>query len=525
MHIKNITRVNQKFIFILTAALLSVVYLVAAVPASSQSYPPCGIGFTLGVSGNTTNPMGGIANVILGSPSGSSETMSKVIIRSNGQPIGRAQPNSTYSWSMPWVTGLHQNGPANLDAEVYFTATNSPCIAPGPSLNIFNPTAANLTAVAQPPNWQGPMSFSFPISVHAEVNTPAFDPTIYSLYLWSTTIGNINPNHNQAQFSSGQTVGTGNVVIRVKYGGKEALLSLPIVVKSPDSPLPEPGTSNTDSSTTSPTTTSDPATAVSTPETVQRQATLQNNPIAQDCVISALGEARFTAINTGASRPTLEEIKKFNVCFASSNYILPSNFSPVVPLTIKELQKNNQLVLNKLENTTKENETGTVDVLKIGGKAAPNSLVFVYIFSDPLVLTTTTDSNGNWTYLLEDPIESGEHEVYSVVDRGDGVYERSDPVSFFIGTAEAADANPGGLSLRLAEEATPAQSNRSMLLYAAATGLLVVLVLTALLLTLRRRKAKPALSGVDNTIASQSDVITPPSSDQPAEQPPQDQKL
>ena len=85
------------------------------------------------------------------------------------------------------------------------------------------------------------------------------------------------------------------------------------------------------------------------------------------------------------------------------------------------------------------------------------------------MLTTTTDGDGNWSYELEDPLANGEHEVYALVDKGDGNYERSSVASFFIGTAEASDENPDGLSLELLTEPTVSANNRSVNLFIAAT--------------------------------------------------------
>ncbi len=491
MHYKKRTHIRQKAFMILSAVVISTGFLLSGTVVQSETNPSCPSGISLGVSGanNTSGVTEGIVNVILGNPTGSNQTISKVVMRANSQPIGRAQPNSNYSWSMPWVTSLYPNGHARLDAEVYFSDSTQYCLVSGPSLTVLNNTAANLTAVAQPSDWQGPMSFSFPIRVNAGVQAVPFDPTPYSLYQWTATIGNINPSFNQAQFSSGQTEGSGSVTIKIKYGGDEAVISVPITVKTPSSPLPY---SNSNLGSDAPSSTSSnqrPSTNGSTPP-----ATLQNNPTAQDCIVGALGEERFKAINKSEVRPTPEEIKKFNFCFANSNYILPSNFAPVAPVAVKELAKSSTLALNKPENVSKQKETGKVDALKLGGKAAPNSLVLIYIFSDPLVLTSTADADGNWTYILEDPIEPGKHEVYSVVYRGDGIYERSNPISFLIGTAVAAEANPDGLSLRLADQPTPALSNRSMMVYAVASALTVLSVLLVLLVIIRRRKPKPTVT-------------------------------
>lgn len=78
--------------------------------------------------------------------------------------------------------------------------------------------------------------------------------------------------------------------------------------------------------------------------------------------------------------------------------------------------------------------------LKITGKALPNSYVTIYIFSDPVVLTVKTDSEGNWSYILDKPMEDGSHEVYVAVNDNRGkVVAKSEPLPF-VQTAEAATA-------------------------------------------------------------------------------------
>ena len=452
----------------------------------------CGTGFSVlvnGSSGTTVPNVGGLSNVTLTIPTGNTQTIARVIFRASGKPIGRAQPGSGgTNWYMQWVTSLSNQGITHMDAEVYYTSATTPCTVNGYDINISNPTQTNLTATISPTNWEGPMSFSFPVNVSPSAQPSTIDITPFAIYSWTTTIGNINPSGRTAQFSSGQTVGNGVVSAKVVYGGKEFIAKLNVNVKSSDSPRPAPSNTSTGETSESGSETEENSTT-QTPN-------LQNNPTAQNCIIAAIGKTRYDAINNGSVRPTLEEINKFNSCFANSNYILPSNFAPVAPTAIKELPKNTEIIINNPKNETKEDK----EVLTLSGTAKPNSLVIIYVFSDPLVLTTTANESGEWTYVLEDPIEPGSHEIYSVVDRGDGVYERSDPFAFVIETAEAAESNPAGLSLRLADDPTPSQSKRSLILYAASTLVILMLVITGLILIIKRRS---------HDIKPQESLVTP----------------
>lgn len=47
----------------------------------------------------------------------------------------------------------------------------------------------------------------------------------------------------------------------------------------------------------------------------------------------------------------------------------------------------------------------------ITGKAPPNSTVTITIYSEPQTVTVVTDGNGNWKYVVPDPLEAGPHTI------------------------------------------------------------------------------------------------------------------
>ncbi|HLC95438.1 MAG TPA: Ig-like domain-containing protein, partial [Patescibacteria group bacterium] len=80
--------------------------------------------------------------------------------------------------------------------------------------------------------------------------------------------------------------------------------------------------------------------------------------------------------------------------------------------------------------------------LQLTGKGLPNSFVTIYIYSDPIVLTVKTDSDGNWTYELDKALDDGEHQVYvAVTDNTGKITAKSAPLAF-VKTAEAATVIP-----------------------------------------------------------------------------------
>lgn len=502
---------------------------IAFSETSAQTTTTCGTGYGVVAGTSSAGQLQGVVTVSVGVPS-SAPPIAKVVVRANGQPIGRAQQTtagSTY-WSMPWVTSLFPNGTVLVDAEIFWAGSTASCFAHSvntTSQMVFNPTASTgLRVFTQPTSWQGPMSYSVPMSAVVKSDVTTIDLTQYALYQWIPTLGSSPYVHHQAQYYSGQTVGTGTVTVKVRYGGAMADVAIPVNVQNTSAPLPGTSTNTTQttsqstapsSTTTGTNSTTTTGTATSpTAATTPTPAAVQNTAAAQDCLASVLGQERFALVNTAQVRPTAAELEKIKICFAASKYIMPANFAPVAPVAVKDLGNTNQTTVHKLENVTTAKTGSETKALQISGTAKPHSVVVIYVFSDPLVLTTVADESGNWSYTLENPIEPGSHEVYSVVDRGDGVYERSAPLSFVIATAQAEESNPQGLSLTLADTQTAKQSNTSMIMYLAAAGatLLMVLLGFFVLLRVRRRNSERALHA-----ASSSTPLTVPPTDTPAQ--------
>jgi len=74
--------------------------------------------------------------------------------------------------------------------------------------------------------------------------------------------------------------------------------------------------------------------------------------------------------------------------------------------------------------------TGEIGI-KFEGKGRPISFITLYIYSPLLVLTTKTDGNGHWEYILDKPLEEGEHEVFVAVTNNSGeITARSEGFKF-----------------------------------------------------------------------------------------------
>jgi hypothetical protein len=82
------------------------------------------------------------------------------------------------------------------------------------------------------------------------------------------------------------------------------------------------------------------------------------------------------------------------------------------------------------------------DKKKLQGKADPDTVYALYIYSDlPLVTTVRTDEYGNWEYVFQKSLVDGKHEVYLTLNDNTGkIVSKSNPLSFFIKEAKAVTA-------------------------------------------------------------------------------------
>jgi hypothetical protein len=115
----------------------------------------------------------------------------------------------------------------------------------------------------------------------------------------------------------------------------------------------------------------------------------------------------------------------------------------------------------------------TAPILRLRGKAKPNQTITIYVYSYlPLVLTTTANDDGTWSYDLSDGVVDGEHEAYVAVNDDTGkIKEKSAPLAFLVAEAQAATEDQYFSPTVLAAEA-PAK--RLMSWYLIGAGLLIL---------------------------------------------------
>jgi hypothetical protein len=126
------------------------------------------------------------------------------------------------------------------------------------------------------------------------------------------------------------------------------------------------------------------------------------------------------------------------------------------PKTVGEVQEKIYAVQNVELKTT---PTGS-QKMRLSGKGLPNSFVTIYVYSDPIVLTVKTDSEGNWTYELDKELEDGKHEAYvAITDNTGKITAKSQPLAF-VKTAQAVSIIPSAQAASTAET-LPVTKNRT----------------------------------------------------------------
>jgi hypothetical protein len=326
------------------------------------------------------------------------------------------------------------------------------------------------------------------------VNGESTNVSANTQFTWKTlnSIGKISnvTNGPAATFFSGPTAGKAEVEITGIYAGVTKKVKIVIsVVPQSESTFPgvdettanETNSGSSGSSGSSNVDDEQPSTSGSAAPIQDR---IDDDSALKKCMVTALGEKVFNEIVNTGRRLTFAELDKTAKCFASSRYVIPANVAPINPGEIRDAKVDaSKAKIKDIQQSTSEGDaTGIV----LSGTAIPNSQVLLYIFSEPLVLTTETDANGDWTYVLEDPLEPGEHEVYVAVEGEDGEAVRSSAFSFGVAQVAAIDSNPSGLSLTL--DLSDPETNS--VLYFVSAGVGVVLLFLGAYVVIIRHKSQ-----------------------------------
>lgn len=111
------------------------------------------------------------------------------------------------------------------------------------------------------------------------------------------------------------------------------------------------------------------------------------------------------------------------------------------------------------------------------GQALPNSFITLYIYSTPLIVTVKTDSNGEWSYLLDKELENGDHTIYvATVNNSGNIIAKSSPF-LFTKTAEAISFKDASVAEVYIDHNKPSFLKGDMVIY-------IIILIIMVLLTL-----------------------------------------
>lgn len=193
------------------------------------------------------------------------------------------------------------------------------------------------------------------------------------------------------QGSVKQTDGYTIIEILASQSGGNYTISVPPDPINPDPPAPGP--------TPPPSPTPPPAPAPLTPEkqksVVQTdQQSLEKRPVKTQ-------ENRITTVNQTTDNITAP--------------VMPTSFNEFLKEWNKIAKTNDLKVSVGKANTAKfDMEHKTLSGLTFYGNAKPNTLVTLYIYSNQIIGSAKTSSEGSWSVTIYDPLSVGLHSVYAI---------------------------------------------------------------------------------------------------------------
>ena len=111
------------------------------------------------------------------------------------------------------------------------------------------------------------------------------------------------------------------------------------------------------------------------------------------------------------------------------------------------------------------------------GRTAPNVMLNLYIFSTPLIKTTTSDVNGDWSIIINEPLAAGDHKVYAVIVTNGIETKNSEIVAFNINPVSGIVALTDSIPVTPKPTVTPVPTTTG-----SSTTLPIILSIVALLL-------------------------------------------
>lgn len=476
-------KVHHLFFWVIFSVLIvGSVFLSQSAPTAAFSGPSCNNG-----------------SVIVGPPDGAVVTGQvplqvyvpmylnpvNVIVETSDSVIGNATDLGGGIWELIWDSASTTSGGINIAAKVLYLgggATVMDCVTDEIELIIESGNQqAELEIWVDREDWIGPTNVNVGFEVTAMMvggTGGDNDVTNQAVITWITDIGTISNNGKFGIFSSGPLPGEGEVEVMVTFGGQSENESVEIIVLGQNETSTYPY--NGDDPEFEGDEGDDNFLPGFGPSTRADGSPVAANAFGdedlENCFQLVLGDG-FEDLFDSGGRFSYEDLSKVRTCLAARRFVLPANLAPVDPQRVRDLRRSDKLKVLPLRQA--QDNVGVDSGLILSGEANPDSDVLVYVFSEPLVLTTQSDETGNWTYVLEDPLEPGDHEVYVAVEDG-GEFVRSDAFTFSLAQVASTEDNPNGLSLSL-------NNNADITIYVLGAAGTVVLGLVVFLILVHKK--------------------------------------
>lgn len=288
-------------------------------------------------------------------------------------------------------------------------------------------------------------------------------------FLWSTNVGQINPESSYidylGHFTASSVPSVGKISVKTTFQDYPSkIVSVDIVVlaegdsASSDDPVSTTVTGDNTTSDGSTTTSDSTENAEDTTRSDTGDIVIPEDPRQVDsrlaqCLLNSLGEKDYEILLERDTRMTLTQIIETYSCFEERRFIIPSDIAPIPPEKVRELREEAKVARIESREQAFEEDGKRVKGIEFSGYSTPDSPILIYVFSDPIILSSETDSDGHWTYTLEDPLEPGNHEAYVLAETDEG-YVRSPTFGFEVAQAASENDNPYGYSLALASNDT-----------------------------------------------------------------------
>jgi len=104
--------------------------------------------------------------------------------------------------------------------------------------------------------------------------------------------------------------------------------------------------------------------------------------------------------------------------------------NPVIDgITMDEIFKVTEVTVG--ETVIRSDGREDINKLLIRGMGPPDSTVFLFVYSTPIIVSAKTNHEGRWSYLLDKELEDGNHEIYvATADETGKIVAKNSPVPF-----------------------------------------------------------------------------------------------